>query len=104
MSLNTRMNAQKSANATNVATRNNLMKGSKSYRADCLKEAWLRVPGIREGMDKMDEATVRNLAINLDREATYIGQLNEAQLSTAFQGFAPENMLRLVRLNKNYQA
>lgn len=99
MSLTTKMNAKKGVDNT-TAIRNSLMKGSRNYRADCLKESWMRVPGIREGMDKMDEATVRNLAINLDRQASWMSTLKETQLSTAFQGFAPENMLRLVRLNK----
>lgn len=46
----------------------------------------------------MSLTEARNTAINLDRQAAYMKRMTEAQTSEAFQGFAPENMLRLVRL------
>lgn len=46
----------------------------------------------------MSLTDARNTAINLDRQAAYMKRMTEAQTSEAFQGFAPENMLRLVRL------
>jgi hypothetical protein len=47
----------------------------------------------------MKEADARNLAINLENQARFMGKMTESQLSTSFQGQSPENMLRLVRLS-----
>lgn len=71
----------------------------RNFRADVLIENWSRVPGIGEGLMDLDEATARNTAINLQQEASVIKRVREnAQLSTAFAGQTPENMLRLTRM------
>lgn len=46
----------------------------------------------------MNLKEAQNVALNLTQQATYMSKLNEAQLSQSFSEFAPENMLRLVRL------
>jgi hypothetical protein len=46
----------------------------------------------------MPLAEARNVAINLDRQTSFMRNLKESQLSTALNDFTPENMLRLVRL------
>ena len=70
----------------------------RAFRADRLIEKWSRVPEIGSGFKKMEESTARNLAILLENQARLMSRLTEAQLASAFQGFTPENMLRLVRL------
>lgn len=70
----------------------------RAFRADRLSEKWARVPELGKGLDKMDEATRRNTVIMLENQARAMSRMTEAQLSTNFHGFTPENMLRLVRL------
>jgi hypothetical protein len=99
MSLNARMNEKKDAIADQkAAARNTLLKNERSYRADCLVEAWSRIPQLGVGLKDMPLTEARNVAINLDRQAAYMRRMSEAQTSSNFSGFTPENMLRLVRL------
>lgn len=97
MSVTTRMNETKTADKK-AAVQNGLIKNDRAYRADCLVEAWSRIPEVGAGLKEMSLTEARNTAINLDRQAAYMKRMTEAQTSEAFQGFAPENMLRLVRL------
>lgn len=97
MSVTTRMNETKTADKKAVVS-NGLIKNDRAYRADCLVEAWSRIPEVGAGLKEMTLTEARNTAINLDRQAAYMKRMTEAQTSEAFQGFAPENMLRLVRL------
>ena len=97
MSVSTRMNEAKAADKK-AAVANGLIKNDRAYRADCLVEAWSRIPEVGAGLKEMSLTDARNTAINLDRQAAYMKRMTEAQTSEAFQGFAPENMLRLVRL------
>ena len=97
MSVSSRMNETKTADKKAAVT-NGLIKNDRAYRADCLVEAWSRIPEVGAGLKEMTLTEARNTAINLDRQAAYMKRMTEAQTSEAFQGFAPENMLRLVRL------
>ncbi len=75
-----------------------LYKDERSFRADRLVEAWMKVPEIGEGLEKLPEAVARNVAINLQQQARLTSRLTEMQRATAFDGQKPENMLRLTRL------
>lgn len=75
-----------------------IYKSDKNFRADRLIEAWSRIPEIGAGLKEMDISTARNVAINLDRQTSFMQGLRESQLATALNDFTPENMLRLVRL------
>jgi hypothetical protein len=75
-----------------------LYKEDKKFRADRLVEAWSRIPEIGAGLKQMPISDARNVAINLDRQTSFMQGLRESQLSTALNDFTPENMLRLVRL------
>jgi hypothetical protein len=98
MSLATRMEAKKNQEQVREAVRTKLYKNERTYRADKLVEAWSRIPEVGAGLKQLPLTEARNVAINLDRQAAYMSRLNEAQMSTAFNNFTPENMLRLVRL------
>lgn len=76
-----------------------LTRSDRNYRLAKRIDIWKSMPGIGEDMDKFDEATQRNLACNLDNQAAVLNRLSETQTADAFQGFTPENMLRLVRLS-----
>ena len=75
-----------------------LYREERSYRADRLVEKWARVPEIGDGIKGLHENSSRNLAIFLENQARSLSKMTETQLSSSFQGFTPENMLRLVRL------
>jgi hypothetical protein len=98
MSLATKIAQRKQEASLRESVKTKLHKEEKSYRGDKLIEAWSRVPEIGAGLTELPRADARNVAINLDRQAAFMGRLNEAQLSTALNGFTPENMLRIVRL------
>ena len=98
MSLNDKMSARKTDANVREQVRNKLYKEERSYRADRLVEAWSRIPEIGAGLKQLPLTEARNCAINLDRQANYMSRLTEAQTSNAFNGFTPENMLRLIRL------
>jgi len=98
MGLNERMSARKTDANVREQVRNKLYKEERSYRADRLVEAWARIPEIGAGLKQLPLTEARNVAINLDRQANYMSRLTEAQTSNAFNGFTPENMLRLIRL------
>ena len=76
-----------------------LTRSDRNYRLAKRIDIWKSMPGIGEGMENFDEATQRNLACNLDNQAAVLNRLSETQTADAFQGFTPENMLRLVRLS-----
>lgn len=84
--------------APSVSPEEKLYREERAYRADRLREKWGRVPELGEGMDRLDESAARNLAILLENQARALSRMTETQLSTNFNGFTPENMLRLVRL------
>jgi len=98
MSLQARMQARKDAANTRQKVKETLYKNERSYRADRLIEAWSKVPEVGAGLKQLSLTEARNVAINLDRQASFMGKLNETQTSSALNGFTPENMLRLVRL------
>lgn len=98
MSLQDRMRARKDAADSRQKVKESLYKNERSYRADRLIEAWSRVPEVGAGLKALPLVDARNVAINLDRQASFMGRLNETQTSSALNGFTPENMLRLVRL------
>ena len=70
----------------------------RSFRLKKRVDYWSQVPEIGAGFANFDEATQYNLACNLDNQAGHMARLSENQVSTSFNGFTPENMLRLVRL------
>lgn len=98
MSLQARMQSRKDAANNRQRVKETLYKNERSYRADRLIEAWSKVPEVGAGLKTLPLTEARNVAINLDRQASFMGRLNEAQTSAALNGFTPENMLRLVRL------
>ena len=61
-------------------------------------EKWSKVPEIGKGITEMDTKSARNLAILLENQTRAMSRMTEAQLSNAFAGQTPENMLRLIRL------
>ncbi len=76
-----------------------LYREERDYRTDRLVEKWARVPELGKGLRTMEEGTARNLAVLLENQARIMSRMTEAQLSSNFYGFTPENMLRLVRLS-----
>lgn len=70
----------------------------RSFRLKKRVDYWSQIPEIGAGFANFDEATQYNLACNLDNQAGHMARLSENQVSTSFNGFTPENMLRLVRL------
>ena len=99
MSLATKLAQRKNEASLRENIKSKLYKEERAYRADKLIEAWSRVPEIGAGLADLNIVDARNTAINLDRQAAFMGRLNESQLSTALNGFTPENMLRIVRLS-----
>lgn len=97
MSLSTRMNAANDVEKQQLDEA--LTRSDRNYRLAKRIDIWKSMPGIGEDMDTFDEATQRNLACNLDNQAAVLNRLSETQTADAFQGFTPENMLRLVRLS-----
>lgn len=75
-----------------------LFREERAYRASRLVEKWSRIPELGKGLKGMDEKTAMNVAILLENQARVMSRMTEAQMSTNFYGFTPENMLRLVRL------
>lgn len=98
MALTNAMTAQKDAAALREATRKHLARTEREFRGAKFVESWARIPKIGAGLTQLPEAVARNTAINLQTQAASMAKMTEAQLSTSFQGFTPENMLRLVRL------
>jgi hypothetical protein len=98
MALTNAMAAQKDAAALREATRKHLARTEREFRGAKFVESWARIPKIGAGLTQLPEAVARNTAINLQTQAASMAKMTEAQLSTSFQGFTPENMLRLVRL------
>ena len=85
------------------AQKSNSVMGKGNARTFKLNERvqfWSNVPGVGNGFANFDESTQRNLAQMLDNQAGHMSKLTETQISASFNGFTPENMLRLVRLNK----
>jgi hypothetical protein len=99
MSLQTRIGAQKTQENLRENVRQRLYKNERTYRMDKLVEAWSRIPEVGAGLKKLPLNEARNTAVYLDRQASYMSRLNEAQMSHAFNNFTPENMLRLIRLS-----
>lgn len=100
MSIRTRMSGGRPTERATTSINEKLYRENKNYRADLLVEKWSKTPEIGKGITEMDSKTARNLAILLENQTNYMSKMTEAQLSTNFQGQSPENMLRLIRLNK----
>lgn len=98
MALTNAMAAKNEGAALREATRKQLARTEREFRGAKFVESWSRIPKIGAGLTALPEAVARNTAINLQTQAASMAKMTEAQLSTAFQGFTPENMLRLVRL------
>ena len=98
MSLAQRMNERKDAAALRENTKKQLYKNEREYRAAKAIDSWSKIAKIGAGLKQMPMHEAQNVALNLQAQATYMSKLNEAQLSQSFSNFAPENMLRLVRL------
>ena len=75
-----------------------LYREERDFRADKLVEKWSRIPEVGANIKNFSESAARNVAIHLENQARFMSRLDEAQTSQSFQGFSPENMLRLVRL------
>ena len=98
MSLASKMDERKKAAALREATKKQLYKNEREYRAAKAIDSWSKIAKIGAGLKQMNLKEAQNVALNLTQQATYMSKLNEAQLSQSFSDFAPENMLRLVRL------
>ena len=98
MSLQTRMEAKKQDATIRESVRKQLYKNEKSFRAAQAIDAWSKIPIIGAGLKNLPLKERENVALNLNAQAGYMSRLSEAQLSDQFQNFAPQNMLRLVRL------
>ena len=98
MSLQSRMESKKQDASLRESVRKQLYKNEKSFRAGQAIEAWSKIPIIGAGLKNLPLKERENVALNLNAQAGYMSRLSEAQLSTQFQNFAPQNMLRLVRL------
>lgn len=93
-----RMAERKNAAATRDSVKKQLYLNERDYRASKAIDAWSKVAKIGAGIKNLPLKEQQNVAFNLSQQATYMSKLNEAQLSQSFSNFAPENMLRLVRL------
>ena len=76
-----------------------LYREERNYRADRLVEKWSHVAEVGKGITKMSTTTARNLAILLENQARVIHHMDESLFSSAFYGYTPANMLRLIRLS-----
>lgn len=76
-----------------------LYREERAFRGARLTEKWSKIPEIGKGLKNMDEKTAMNVAILLENQARVMSRMTEAQMSTNFYGFTPENMLRLIRLS-----
>lgn len=76
-----------------------LFREESNYRRDRLVEKWSKVAEIGKGITDMPTTTARNLAVMLENQTRAMSRMTEAQLASAFNGYTPENMLRLVRLS-----
>lgn len=99
MGINSRINGRTSRNVNDFdKLSEQLFREEKNYRADKLVEKWSNVAEVGKGIKEMNTRAARNLATLLENQKRVMSRMNEAQLSTAFNGLTPENMLRLVRL------
>lgn len=98
MSMTSQMRLRNNSPRANIPPVDKAYLSERAYRADRLVEKWSRIPEVGVGLKNLDEATARNTAIYLEGQTRVLSRLSEAQLSSAFQGLSPENMLRLVRL------
>lgn len=76
-----------------------LYREERNYRLDKLVEKWSGVAEIGKGIQEMPTQTARNLATLLENQTRVMSRMSEAQISSSFAGYTPENMLRLVRLS-----
>lgn len=76
-----------------------LYREERAFRGARLVEKWSKIPELGKGLKSMDERTAMNVAILLENQARVMSRMTEAQMSTNFYGFTPENMLRLIRLS-----
>jgi len=75
-----------------------LFREERNYRGARLVEKWSKIPELGKGLKSMEDKVAVNTAILLENQARVMSRMTEAQMSTNFYGFSPENMLRLVRL------
>lgn len=97
--MRTRMNNTPVRRANTNALTEKLFREEKNYRSDRLVEKWSGVAEVGKGIKNMDVNKARNLAILLENQTRAMSRMSEAQLSSAFGDFKPENMLRLIRLS-----
>lgn len=90
MSLRTKINEKKNEAQLRENAKRKLHANSRKYRAAQMLEAWKTVPEIGDGLDKLDEATRYNVAINLTNQARHMNKMTESQISNAYQNFAPK--------------
>ena len=74
-----------------------MLADDRAYKADKLVERWSKMPEIGEGLVDLPTNKARNTAILLENQARSMAKMTEAQLSSNFQGYSPENVLRVVR-------
>jgi len=98
MSLKDKMKLQETQDRQRESAAMDLYKNDRNFRADRLIAAWSKVPEIGVGLKKLPLQEARNVAVNLDRQTSWMQSLRESQLAQALNDFTPENMLRLVRL------
>lgn len=99
MGIKTRITSKPVNNAPVEDLTEKLYREERNFRADRLVEKWCKVPEVGRGIDRMPTNIARNLAILLENQSRVMSRMNEAQLSTSFSGYSPENMLRLIRLS-----
>lgn len=99
MGIRTHINENAPVRRASNALTEKLFREERDYRNDRLVEKWSGVKEIGKGIKDMDVHTARNLAILLENQTRAMSKMSEAQLSTAFGDFKPENMLRLIRLS-----
>ncbi len=80
-------------------SKDRLFRGEKAYRVKEFIQAWSDVKGIGEKLSEMSFNEAGNIATNLNLQAGHLANLTEAQRSSAFAPFTPDNMLRLVVLS-----
>lgn len=86
----------------NVVSDEKLYKTEREYRAAKDIQNWSEVPYIGDGLQEMAQNNwnkAANTAFMLSQERAAIKRIEEAQLSPAIQGIAPENLLMMVRLS-----
>lgn len=67
-----------------------LFREERDYRTDRLVEKWSSVPEVGNGIQDMNTAKARNLAVLLENQTRAMSRLTEAQLASQFGGYSPK--------------